>query len=47
MMPMSLSDIAVLNIKIYDYCCVINLISKNEVMNFKQSADLTEKSETL
>ena len=47
MMSMNLSDIAILNIKGSDYCCIISLISKNEAINFKQNADLTEKSETL
>ena len=30
---MKLSDIAVLNIKIADYCCVIRRISKTEAIN--------------
>ena len=30
MMSISLSDIAILNIKGSDYCCIISLISKNE-----------------
>ena len=46
MMSMSLSDIAVLNIKGSDYCCIISLISKNEAINLLQNADLTEKSGT-
>ena len=29
MMSMNLSNIAILNIKGTDYCCVISLISKN------------------
>ena len=33
MMSMNLSDIAILNIKGSDYCCIINLISKNEAIN--------------
>ena len=40
---MNLSDIAILNIKGSDYCCIISLISKNEVINLMQNADLTEK----
>ena len=32
-MSMKLSDIAVLNIKIADYCCVIRRISKTEAIN--------------
>ena len=47
MMPMNLSDIAILNIKGFDYCCIISRISKNEAMNLMQNADLTEKSGTL
>ena len=34
MMSMSLSDIAILNIKGADYCCVISGISKSEAINF-------------
>ena len=45
MMSMNLSDIAILNIKGSDYRCIISLISKNEVINLMQIADLTEKSE--
>ena len=47
MMSVNLSDIAILNIKGSDYCCIISLISKNETMNLMQSADLTEKNGTL
>ena len=47
MMPINLSNIAILNIKDSDYCCIISLISKNEVIKLLQNADLTEKSETL
>ena len=43
MMSMNLSDIAILNIKGSDYCCIISLISKNEAINLMQNADLTEK----
>ena len=43
-MSVNLSDIAVFNIKGSDYCCSIGLISKNEVINLLQNADLTEKS---
>ena len=46
MMSMNLSDIAILNIKGSDYCCIISLISKNEAINLMQNADLTEKSGT-
>ena len=47
MMSMSLSDIAILNIKSADYSCIVNRISKNEAINLMQNADLTEKSRTL
>ena len=43
---MNLSDIAILNIKGSDYCCIISLISKSEAINLMQNADLTEKTET-
>ena len=32
MMSMSLSDIAILNTKGSDYCCIISLISKKQVL---------------
>ena len=32
-MSINLSDLAVLNIKGFDYHCIINLISKNEAIN--------------
>ena len=47
MMSMNLSDIAILNIKGSDYCCIISLISKNEAIILMQNADLIEKSGTL
>ena len=47
MMSMNLSNIAILNIKGSDYCCIISLISKNKAMNLMQDVDLTEKSGTL
>ena len=45
-MSMNLSDIAILNIKGYDYCCIISLISKYD-LNLLQNADFTEKCGTL
>ena len=45
MMYMNLSDIAILNMKVADYCCIISVISKSEAMNFVQSIDLIEKPE--
>ena len=46
-MSMNLSNIAILNIKCSDYCCIIGQISKNEAINLMQNAYLTEKSGTL
>ena len=46
-MSMNLSDTAILNIKDSDYCCIISLINKNEVVHIMQNADLTEKSRIL
>ena len=45
MISVNLSDIAILNIKGYDYRCIISLISKTEVISVMQNADLTEKAE--
>ena len=42
-----LIDIAILNIKGSDYCCIISGITKNEAINLMQNTDLTKKSETL
>ena len=47
MMPINLSDIAILNIKGSDYFCIISLISKNEAINLLQNSDLTEKCQAL
>ena len=44
---MNLSDIAILNIKSADYCCVSNRISITEFINVMENLDLTEKSGTL
>ena len=44
---MNLSDIAILNIKGSDYCCIITGIRKSEAINLTQNIDLTEKSRTL
>ena len=43
---MNLRDIAILNIKGCNYCCIISLIRKNKAMKLMQNADLTEKSGT-
>ena len=45
MMSKNLSNIAILKIKVSDYCCVIHLIDKNEAVNLIENADLTEKVE--
>ena len=47
MMPVNLSDIAMLNIKSCDYFWIISLISKNEAINLLQNANLTGKCGTL
>ena len=44
---MNLSDIAILNIKSADYCCIKSGISKSVAINLMQIADLTEKTGTL
>ena len=44
MMSISLCNMAVLNIKNADYCCIISAISKNEIIDLMQNADLTEKA---
>ena len=41
-MSMNISDIAILNIKVSDYCCIISGISKNNAINVMQNIDLTE-----
>ena len=47
MISMNLSDIAILNIKGSNYCCIISGISKSEVIDLMQNIDLNEKSGTL
>ena len=47
MMSMNLSSITVLNIHGPDYCCIINEISKSEVIKVMQNIDLTEESKKL
>ena len=42
-MSMNSSDIAILNIKSADYCCIISGISKSEAINSMQKTSLTEK----
>ena len=40
---MNLDYIAILNIKGYDYGCIISLISKYEAINLMQNVELTKK----
>ena len=47
MMSVNLSDIAILNMKGSDYCCIASWISINEAINLMQNIDLTKKSRTL
>ena len=42
MMSINLHDIAILNIRGIDYCCIINGISKSDALNLLQNANLTE-----
>ena len=46
MIPMNLSDIAILNIKEADYHCIINRISKSETINLLQNIGLSGRNET-
>ena len=46
-MSVNLSDIAMLNIKGSDYCCIIGLISKNEAIKLLKNADLTKKKRNI
>ena len=45
MMSMTLSDVAILNIKSADYSCIISTISKSETVNLMQNINLTKKVE--
>ena len=47
MMSMNLNDIAILNIKSADYCCIIGGISKSVALSLMQNTDSTEKSTAL
>ena len=47
MISINFSNIAILNIKDACFCCIISGISKIEVINLMQNANLTEKSGTL
>ena len=44
MILLNLSDIAILNIDVADFCCIISGISESEARNLIQNIDLTEKS---
>ena len=46
MLSINVSIIAILNIKGYDYCCIVSLISKNEAIKLMHNAHLTENSGT-
>ena len=41
---MNLSDIAILNIKVFNYQWIISGISKNETINLKKHIHFTEKN---
>ena len=47
MISMNLSNIAFLNVKKVDYCCITSEISKSEAINLMQNINLTEKRGTL
>ena len=47
MMSINLRDIAILEIKNTNYCCIITGISKSEATKLLQIIDLTEKNGTL
>ena len=47
MIPMSLSNIAISNIRGYDYFCTVPGISKYEAIKSLQYINLTEKNRTL
>ena len=47
MMSMSLSDIAISNIKRADYSCNISGISKSDALNLMGNINLTKKREAL
>ena len=45
MMSMNLSDIAILNTKGTDYCCIISGISKSEAINLMHHINLNKKAQ--
>ena len=46
MLPMKLSDIAILNIEGPDHHCIISRIKKSKAINVKKNIDLTERKKT-
>ena len=42
---MNVSNIAILNIKCADYCCIISGISKSKAINLMQNINLTKKQD--
>ena len=46
-MSENLSNIAILNIHRFAYCCIVNGISKREAMSLLNDVNLIEKSGTL
>ena len=47
MMSMNLDNIADLNTRGVNYCCIFNGINKSEAVNLLQNADLSKKCRTL
>ena len=45
MISVNLSEIAILNIKGADYCCIFSRINKSEAINLMQTTYLTKKVE--
>ena len=46
-LSVNLSNIAILNVKGSDFCCMISLISENKAINLTENVGLTEKIRTL
>ena len=44
MMSMNFSNISNLDIHGFNYCCIINRISKSEAVNLLQNSDLSKKN---
>ena len=43
MTSVNLHDVAILNIRGFDYRCIINGISKSDAVNILKNSDLTER----